>query len=185
MIQVFRICSFSLLSSAIHGFPALAKEPLLNQKIMEYLAGDPIVNEGSDGVLVQLPNESAEQLSAGSALYARHCASCHGDKLQGQPNWNTPGDTGLLPAPPHDKTGHTWHHADDQLFEIVKYGPAIAMGDPNYRSIMPAFDLSLHDDEIILILLFIRSTWPDEQREWQKGANDAQTGKEWWRKPSD
>ncbi len=176
-----------VLTGWILCFPifTLAQEPYLNLELMEYLAGDPVVNDGSDGVLVQLPGDSSEQIWAGSVLYVRHCASCHGDKLQGQPDWNTRDDSGLIPAPPHDEGGHTWHHADDQLFEMVKYGPAVAMGDPDYRSIMPAFSASLNDDEIVSILLFIRSTWPIEQREWQKGANDSQTGKRWWRVPSD
>lgn len=92
----------------------------------------------------------------------------------------------VLPAaPPHDDSGHTWHHADDQLFEIIKFGPAVAMGDPDYRSLMPAFDTSLKDDEIVSVLLFIRSTWPNKQRACQKGANDAQSGKKWWQAPSD
>jgi len=108
------------------------------------------------------------------------------DQLQGQPDyWNTSSAAGLLPAPAHDETGHTWHHADDQLFEVVKYGPAVAMGDPDYRSTMPAFSNDLSDDDIIYVLLYIRSTWPNEQRVWQKGANEAQTGRLWWQMPSD
>ena len=28
----------------------------------------------------------------------------------------------MLPAPPHNETGHTWHHPDEMLFAITKYG---------------------------------------------------------------
>lgn len=187
MPRANRLATVLCVSSCIYGFSlqALAREPLLNQGLMEYLAGEPVINLGSDGELIQLPDDTAMTISVGSDLYGHHCASCHGDKLQGQPDWSTAGDNGLLPAPPHDESGHTWHHADDQLFEIVKYGPAIAMGDPDYRSIMPAFNQSLDDNEILSILLFIRSTWPLEQRKWQKNANDAQTGKSWWRDSDD
>ena len=79
----------------------------------------------------------------------------------------------------------TWHHADDQLFEIVKYGAATAMGDPEYRSMMPAFGDILNDDDINAVLVFIRSKWSDENRQWQQGANDAQTGRVWWREERD
>ena len=43
----------------------------------------------------------------GQVLYKEHCASCHGFRLEGQPNWRRPGEGGILPAPPHDATGHT------------------------------------------------------------------------------
>ena len=105
--------------------------------------------------------------------------------MQGQPNWDVRDDNGLLPAPPHDESGHTWHHSDDQLFEVVKYGPPVAMGDASYLSAMPPFEGLLEDDEILSILIFIRSSWPEAQREWQNGANDAQTGKSWWRDTED
>ena len=44
---------------------------------------------------------------AGQSLYADNCASCHGANLEGQPNWQSPDADGVLPAPPHDGTGHT------------------------------------------------------------------------------
>ena len=59
---------------------------------------------------------------AGSLLYAEHCASCHGADLEGQPDWRSPNDDGVLPAPPHDATGHTWHHDNVLLFEYTKLG---------------------------------------------------------------
>src|SRR3546814_13897890 len=43
----------------------------------------------------------------GRAIYANQCAACHGESLQGQPNWRDRMPNGKLPAPPHDKTGHT------------------------------------------------------------------------------
>ncbi len=36
----------------------------------------------------------------GRALYMEHCASCHGARLEGQPNWRSAGPDGVLPAPP-------------------------------------------------------------------------------------
>jgi cytochrome c len=54
--------------------------------------------------------------SLGKEIYTNNCASCHGKNLEGQPNWRERNDAGYLPAPPHDKTGHTWHHSDAYLF---------------------------------------------------------------------
>src|SRR5712691_1553592 len=63
-------------------------------------------------------------VARGKAIYADHCASCHGGTLEGQPDWRKRLLNGHLPAPPHDATGHTWHHAGNQLFDMVKNGTA-------------------------------------------------------------
>ena len=42
----------------------------------------------------------AQVLALGQAVYATHCAACHGAHLQGQPNWRERDSTGRLPAPP-------------------------------------------------------------------------------------
>src|SRR5947207_15222930 len=60
----------------------------------------------------------------GKAVYTEQCASCHGANLEGEPNWQKRRPNGRLPAPPHDRTGHTWHHSDRQLFDMVKNGTA-------------------------------------------------------------
>ena len=58
----------------------------------------------------------------GRYIYRVACAQCHGVNLEGQANWQQRGADGLMPAPPHDATGHTWHHTDQALFELTKYG---------------------------------------------------------------
>ena len=70
----------------------------------------------------QADPDNAEQVALGQQVYASFCAGCHGDNLEGQPNWRQRLPLGNFPAPPHDETGHTWHHADQWLFEVVKYG---------------------------------------------------------------
>lgn len=110
--------------------------------------------------LLQPDNEVL--VSTGAAVYAEHCASCHGVKLEGQPNWRRPGANGRLPAPPHDETGHTWHHADTLLFDLTKYGAAKAAGLENYESDMPTYEDVLTDTEIIAVLSFIKSRWSSE-----------------------
>ncbi len=105
----------------------------------------------------------------GRALYADHCAVCHGAELEGAPDWRRPDADGRYPAPPHDATGHTWHHGDGMLFDYVKRGGQAVLDDMgvDFRSAMPAFGGVLSDDEIAAILAFIRSTWPPEARAFQ------------------
>ena len=78
---------------------------------------------------------------------------------------------GKLPAPPHDATGHTWHHSDRQLFQIVKDGLASIV--PGYETDMPAFADTLTDDEIRAALDYIKSTWPERQKAIQKARSES------------
>ena len=47
---------------------------------------------------------ASDDLGQGAALYAEHCASCHGENLEGAPNWRRVGEDGLYPAPPLSTT---------------------------------------------------------------------------------
>lgn len=114
---------------------------------------------------------SPAQAQEGKQIYLDRCASCHGTDLEGQANWKERLPNGRLPAPPHDSTGHTWHHSDRQLFRIVKEGPAAIM--PGYETDMPGFAVVLTDDEITAVLDYIKSTWPDRQREIQASKSAA------------
>jgi mono/diheme cytochrome c family protein len=109
---------------------------------------------------------NAERIILGRHLYVEHCAACHGENLEGQPSWQERLPSGRMPAPPHDATGHTWHHSDDQLFRITRDGVAAIVGG-NYESDMPGFGDVLADDDIRAILDYIKSTWPDREREYQ------------------
>jgi S-disulfanyl-L-cysteine oxidoreductase SoxD len=106
------------------------------------------------------PND-VELVAKGKANYATHCASCHGANLEGQPNWKERGADGKMPAPPHDASGHTWHHPSGMLFAITKFGPSRISGQP---SEMPAYQAILTDEEIIGVLSYIKSTWSPEIR---------------------
>lgn len=108
----------------------------------------------------------AATIARGRQLYADNCAGCHGANLEGQPNWKAPLPSGRLPAPPHNATGHTWHHPDGILFRITKEGPAAVVGD-GYESNMPGFGAMLSDGEIRAILAYIRNTWPERERAYQ------------------
>ena len=102
-------------------------------------------------------------IARGQKIYAVHCAECHGGNLEGEPNWRTPNADGSLPAPPHDASGHTWHHGDRVLFDIMWKGGASA-APPGFPSRMPAFAGTLEDREIWAALAFIKSAWPAEIR---------------------
>ena len=115
------------------------------------------------------PN-NAEQVALGQTMYARHCASCHGANLEGQPNWRQRLPTGNYPAPPHDETGHTWHHPDRYLFETTKYGWQ-RFAPPGYQSTMQAFEDVLGDAEIWAVVAFIKSRWPASIRAQQEREN--------------
>lgn len=104
------------------------------------------------------------QLALGGKLYAEHCASCHGAKLEGQPNWRKRLPNGRFPAPPHDDSGHTWHHPDEVLIGITKYGLVSPYGPPGYESDMPAFGGKLSDGEIRAVLAYIESHWSADVR---------------------
>lgn len=101
--------------------------------------------------------------SLGAQVYTEHCASCHGKNLEGEPDWRTRKPDGKLPAPPHDATGHTWHHPDQVLFDLTKYGLKKFAG-PDYETDMQAYEDVLSDEEIIAVLSYIKSTWPAEVR---------------------
>lgn len=122
-------------------------------------------DEGARSAQLLRANDT-RTVALGAALYQKNCASCHGVDLQGElADWRSPKPDGLMPAPPHDATGHTWHHADQALFDITKLGVAQAANLDNYESAMPAYGGVLTDDEIIAVLSFIKSTWPDEIRQ--------------------
>jgi mono/diheme cytochrome c family protein len=107
--------------------------------------------------------DAEKPIELGGKLYGEHCASCHGKNLEGQPNWKVAKPDGRLLAPPHDATGHTWHHPDKQLFEITKKGTEAIVGG-TYKSDMIGFADVLNDDEIRAVLAYIESTWPEPIR---------------------
>ena len=115
---------------------------------------------------LQADPDNPAQVALGRTVYTTHCASCHGSNLEGEPNWQTRKPTGQLPAPPHDASGHTWHHPDAQLFGIVKNG-LTPYAPPGYQSDMPAFAATLGDEQVWAVLAYIKSRWPPDIRERQ------------------
>ncbi len=105
-------------------------------------------------------------IALGAEVYAAQCAACHGVNLEGQPNWRERKPDGKLPAPPHDETGHTWHHDDATLFALTKYGLSKLVGQ-HVPTDMPVYEGVLSDREIHAVLAYIKSRWPAHVRQRQ------------------
>lgn len=120
---------------------------------------------------VRIDPGDTNQVEFGNRLYAMACASCHGASLEGQLDWQRRLPNGRLPAPPHDASGHTWHHSDAFLMRVTQLGPAAYPEE--YLTDMPAFRDTLSDREIAAILAFIKSRWPAEIRIRQNRLNAA------------
>jgi mono/diheme cytochrome c family protein len=115
-------------------------------------------------------NVSAQDLAAGQQLYEARCGKCHGMRLEGQQDWMKRLPSGRLPAPPHDETGHTWHHTDEQLLKITLEG--LASIAPGYETDMPAFADILNEAQVRSIFDYIKSWWPDRVRDAQKARSE-------------
>lgn len=126
----------------------------------------PAVQESSSDWIAPSTDQARMQ---GKILYDQHCASCHGVNLEGQPGWRDRMANGRLPAPPHDVSGHTWHHPDDELRSLIRDGlvPGVT-APPGYESDMPAYGDILTDEQIDLILAYIKGFWPEQALEAQR-----------------
>ena len=102
-----------------------------------------------------------QAVALGKQVYDAQCASCHGANLEGEAGWDQPSVDGILKAPPHDETGHTWHHNNAYLIESIVSGGARLPADAGV-SPMPAYEHVLNDTEIGAVVAYIQSTWPPE-----------------------
>lgn len=115
-------------------------------------------------------------VALGAQVYAANCASCHGAELEGEANWKEQNPDGSFRSPPHDASGHTWHHADNVLLEAIREGGARFDGeDIGGDSPMPAFGGQLSEAEMTAVLAFIKSTWPADIRalQWEQTVHGA------------
>ncbi|MFU1476321.1 c-type cytochrome [Roseovarius sp. C7] len=117
--------------------------------------------------------QDAAVVARGHALYARDCAGCHG-ALDGRATTDPdarPPDAPPPDAPPHDARGHTWEHPDYALFQLTKSGEVAELCRTLDRGGMPQFGAAMSDQEIVAVLSYIKSTWPDELRAKQESVN--------------
>jgi mono/diheme cytochrome c family protein len=119
--------------------------------------------------------DNAALVTEGQQIYGQACAACHGRRLQGQALWQLKDQFAGRRAPAHDSTGHTWQHADEDLFHMTKFG-RFAATPPDAVSYMPAFEGRLSDHEILAVLAFIKSTWPMGLRATQAMLNPGLAG---------
>lgn len=116
----------------------------------------------NDTAVPPVPTLAPDRVARGAMLYAQSCARCHRANLEGAPDWKKSLPDASLPPPPHDRSGHTWHHPDTLLLDIIANG-----GDPAFNSKMPAFKDKLSEEEMRAILAFIKSKWGKDEREFQ------------------
>ena len=131
-------------------------------------------NKSNASINLNLTDSSI--IENGKKVYANNCASCHGINLEGQKNWMSRLPDGLMPAPPHDETGHTWHHPDRYLFMVTKYGIEELIGE-KYLNNMPVYKDILSDEEIIAVLSYIKSTWPSKIKKIHDQINNREKSK--------
>ncbi len=99
---------------------------------------------------------SKQQAEAGEAIYRANCMSCHLEAGAGAENWWERDTEGRLPPPPLNGTAHTWHH---DLFTLVKI---VLDGGSRFGGNMPGFSRQLSAREIVDVIAYVQSLWPDE-----------------------
>ena len=101
------------------------------------------------------------RIESGRVVYAEHCARCHGAHGEATPDWRTREADGTFPPPPLNGTAHTWHHPFQVLARQIKFGA------PGGTGKMPTFQGVLTDEEIINVIAWFQSLWPEEiYRQW-------------------
>lgn len=125
--------------------------------------GRALTGAGSDpqASVSPIPTLNPDVISLGRQVYAVHCAECHGVELEGEREWQGQNEDGSFRAPPHDAHGHTWHHGDDVLIEAIQLGGARLPANIGVSN-MPAYAGVLSNDEIMAVLAYIKSSWPEE-----------------------
>lgn len=92
----------------------------------------------------------------GSSLFQQNCAVCHGVNAEGTKEWKKTDANGNYPPPPLDGSAHAWHHSIPQLARSIKEG-GIKLG-----GVMPAFGDKLSDQDVLAVIAYFQSKWPDE-----------------------
>lgn len=130
-----------------------------------FIVIEPFDGEGAPAEVAGWPPH-AELVERGATVYRTHCAVCHGQTGEGEPNGMVQNPDGTYPPPPHDSSGHTWHHGDGLLFEIIRDGGA-QFETGAFRSRMPAWGEVLSDEEIRAVITYLKTPWDVEERAFQ------------------
>jgi mono/diheme cytochrome c family protein len=116
-----------------------------------------------------ITRDSALMIARGKIIYESYCVSCHQVNLNGAENWKGLDEDGHRKAPPLNGTGHTWHHDDATLHNIIKYGLVKLV--KNYEGKMLGFEDNLKDKDIDSVLSYIKSFWPEDVYQQQINLN--------------
>ena len=112
-----------------------------------------------------ITRDSELMIAKGKIIYQKNCISCHQVNLVGVKNWKELDEDGHRKSPPLNGTGHTWHHDDATLHNIIKYG--LVKLTKNYQGKMLGYEDRLKDKDIDSVLAYIKSFWPDDMYEHQ------------------
>jgi len=105
--------------------------------------------------------QDPELIHQGEILFTRHCASCHGQRAEGDPQWRHRLADGSYPPPPLNGSGHAWHHSHDMLRQMIRDGSQPSADGAPVGHMPPWRDtLSVHD--IDAIIAWFQSLWPDQ-----------------------
>ena len=107
-----------------------------------------------------ITRDSELMIARGKIIYQNNCISCHQANLVGVENWKELDEDDHRKSPPLNGTGHTWHHDDATLHNIIKYGLVKLV--KNYQGKMLGFEDKLKDKDIDSVLAYIKSFWPDD-----------------------
>ena len=107
-----------------------------------------------------ITRDSILMIARGKIVYESNCVSCHQVNLVGAKNWKGVDKDGHRKAPPLNGTGHTWHHDDELLHNIIKHGFVNLV--KNYKGKMVGFGDKMSDKQIDSVLSYIKSHWEDE-----------------------
>ena len=107
-----------------------------------------------------ITRDSKIAIARGELLYNQHCASCHMSNLSGAKNWKSKDKDGHNLSPPLNGSGHTWHHSDELLHNIIKHGFINLV--KNYKGKMAGFGDKMSDKQIDSVLSYIKSHWEDK-----------------------
>jgi mono/diheme cytochrome c family protein len=100
----------------------------------------------------------ALQERRGEQVYTANCVTCHGGPIGG-----TIDDD----PPRHNANGHTWHHPDCALRQMVRGGSAVISEGSRSATPMQPFKDRLSPEEIDAVIAYIKTLWLPWQREAQ------------------
>lgn len=133
------------------------------ERLTAYLMALPPQPADASGAAIAPPTLADGERLNGEALYARHCAACHGDTGLGD-GWNAAN----LPVTPtaHANAQHMGARPDDTLFDAIYAGGFVLDRNPR----MPAFGAMLDPDQIRALVAHIRTLCDCTQPAWAGGA---------------